>query len=742
MAIKFNDTCDTGGINFNEKKSIFFNSVSEMINSNELVAGDIVKTTGYYTSGDGGHAIYVVKAYTSGTDGGIIIQSTATPSIGFYIMPTNGEVNCASLGMVQNDITKRTINTTRLINAVQASFGIIVDGIYHFENAEATPVSCNKINIRGANNTATMVLYGNLFKLEDGVKSIQSKDIIFTSYTGRKPWIFAINTPIRIDKIEFRNCNFISSISAFRSFDLVTYNPAVLDYGVTEFVFENNTIKDNRMTFINMLDMPFDKFVAQNNRVYNFDFTIFYIGITNTHSFPTEILLAMKTCIVNNNYVVNDDLWWGDVDAVYLAFILAECQEIEYKNNHVEGIKTLGVNATYDAYLSAKKVISTNNVWKNNICFNVAKVMLKNTLMKSKGNADGGTRHFEGNTYIIDPDIATRVGNGATMDMTIINFIDNISHVKKWVIKNNIFDVYYLYFMNDPLEIDEFQVEGNTFNFVKSARYIMNLETMAGVDYSQCMHTFVNNTISSTGDFVTGSESLTIATIYDTTSGANRPSNFVISNNTIVASNLKYVIYTAMLKNLIIENNHFERLAGSTNKDTLQLGYQGIVENFTNRNNKFVNLDDSVYETRISTASKIFDEDYVITHNGATNSLSKLFVRASSEATDYTIPVNVERVYEVYQAGNISRFSFVYKVYRDAGVDKITFLDETTGNPVIYTLNTAEGSATYVKTTGTIVGGLRIRFTNSSTGNGTYFHLYASTTGNKLVKIKTIGLRG
>ena len=75
--------------------------------------------------------------------------------------------------------------------------------------------------------------------------------------------------------------------------------------------------------------------------------------------------------VIENNYIYCDDDYIIDSNAsstYYTAFLL-ECDACEYRNNHVEGMKASANIAIYDAYLSCNKVVSDNNVWKNNVCF-------------------------------------------------------------------------------------------------------------------------------------------------------------------------------------------------------------------------------------------------------------------------------------------------------------------------------------------------------------------------------------
>ena len=633
-------------------------------------------------------------------------------------------VTCKQLGMIPNNAIEGLSNFNKLVLAIKQGKKILCDNIYYLETLTVNNIN-KSINLIGINNNAKFFVKGNnFFKIVRGCEKISINSVNFES-TGNFTILFTATDIFTISKIDVINCEYYGNISFFRWAAPITVNPEIIPWGIKEFNFINNKIFNTRYSFIVLSNVPFDSYNILNNKITNFEYVFFACGISNDHSFLVQILNKMDTIIVKNNKVFCEDSWWGSGDSgLYYCFVLAETQKVYYENNNVEGIKTEYLIAVYDAYLSSKYVEYKNNTWINNICFNANKT--DNTLMKAKGN--GVTRYYENNKFIVEESFADKFSKAK--DLLRVDLYSCASDMKRWVIKNNIIDVYFLIYPASSQSIDEQWIENNTFKSTICRGYILSFFSELGKDYTPCVHTLINNIIMNSGEY-DGINLLNLAKSVDYSNLLNLYSNVIISNNKVIATNLEYAIFSLYAKNVIYENNMIEVPYSPI---SISGGYalEGNIKELQILNSTFTKAHGKVYESRIPVVGKI-EEDYTI-KDFSGNSLNSGFQLNINNIID--VIYRYTREYEIISSIGHSKFSYTIDYFYDSidGKNKVTFINST---DVIstYILGESDGNKIDLKLIGTIAGSLEIKFLNSVESSS--FSLYGLLDGYKTIKVKT-----
>lgn len=324
----------------------------------------------------------------------------------------------SNIGMTPEDTDNS--NFSKLCVALDTGYKIIVDNAYKLNVTTPYPLY-RDIDIKGLSHGCGFDVINSsthMFSINSSV-SIKMYDL---SFSGKTNTIFynAILTSF-IREVDVRYCNFNGQTSLM--YFNIANNDFDLKHGFGDLTFKYNHLNNISLKdvgymvggFISIPNAPFKSITFDDNKVYNFTHNVLFLGITNEYTdTPT---LAKNRDVINlyRNKVVNDDTWFDEDRGVsqYHTFCLAENKTMNYKENHVEGLKSLTGKAVYDIYASCQNLYSENNYWKNNLSFNLLwGGALNNCLMKFKGGSSSNRayRLINHNTYVIDEDFASRVG--------------------------------------------------------------------------------------------------------------------------------------------------------------------------------------------------------------------------------------------------------------------------------------------------------------------------------------------
>jgi len=516
-------------------------------------------------------------------------------------------ITCTQLGLVKNDINAGHSNMALLLQAVQGGKKVLVDGVYYLKHAEVlVPLSDTFLSLTGSTWDAELKLDGNsnaFFNIADNV-DVHISNLKVTQVGTSERYFMVFKSDCLSNKVVIEGNTFTGKIKFMYFPGETAIDPLANPFGIKEFYFTKNKVNDAATSFMELVDMPSDKMVIEDNVINNFDYVFLSNGITNDITYADEMFAAKKLMIVRNNRVTCDDDWWGDSSNLsYYCFVLFEGTDVVYAGNHIEGLKFSSASgsgaAVYDAYLSCKNLQYTNNVWKNNLNFNPAKQ--NNILLKSKGGPKDVTRYYENNTYLIEEsyirmcsaqlarlyaeDPTTRLA--ADFSASWIEFISLTTNCSTYKILNNTFDVYDLRLPSSCIPVEQMHMEGNTFRCKKIGGSLLYYHLVDAVDYSDKIHIVRNNTIYSEG--LRSSESLYIVSAADHGAyGNNEYGTILVENNTIAAP-CSYLLSETRASQAVVTGNTVELIAPGTLVYPRGISPGSYIDDLVFRDNTFIN---------------------------------------------------------------------------------------------------------------------------------------------------------
>ena len=520
---------------------------------------------------------------------------------------------CSSLGLIPNDATSAQANYTKLTTAFNTGRNILVDGKYYLDVVSSQPIKTLKMSAHTVD--AEFVFSASLWTLDNNsdIDTISIDGIKWTSENDEGARIISCADKIfYINTLSITNNVFSGSVGIFRmSLGINLYpDPALTKIGFGTILIKGNTIKNTKLGSFLLNDMPHELVILKDNNVQNFEEHIFYMGINNENPHGVEIKKRMKRLISSNNTVVCEDSWWSVKNQLYYLFILYEGLHCEYKNNHIEGLKSEQLNTVvYDSYLSCNVVNYMSNFCKNNMSFREQKT---NTcgLMKSKSGTSGlAERFYENNDFIVTKEWVERLGKPLHLAYNTIFIGDD--EFDKVIIKNNYIDVVWLIggvstFAN-TLEVSnnriksiymegritEFLALKNTYNFTN-----VNIKVI-GNDISDEVLLTSANARPETSGHVIETCLFTVRGSGGNIDAMTHIPNITISKNTVRCSLLTRIIGSMYLDSdfLTLDNVYFHDNRISRTKGAVLLLVTGMlpltgaekslyIDNFYNSNNE------------------------------------------------------------------------------------------------------------------------------------------------------------
>ncbi len=638
------------------------------------------------------------------------------------------------VGMVPNDKSQALFNANQLIKILNSNNKVIIDDKYYITTPSEL-LTTGTIEITGVDNAELIIDNKYNSKLFDtaAVKNITLKNLAFVNENGKNAFLIIYNDKTigrKVDRIDVQDCSFNGNISLYRYYGDTNLDSDTVDFGIDEFVFNNNTVSNTKFSFVVLVDIPVKHCELVGNRIQNFTYTFLNISINNEAANSTKLYNHISYLKVDSNIVTCDDSWWGDTSSgAYYTFVLFEGNEVLYNNNHVEGMKALNDFAVYDAYLSANTVTYTNNMWKNNICFNQNK--RNNTLLKSKGGgSDSLTRDYMGNKFIVEEDFAERVGQ--SKDNMYVDFISLTQHADKYNINNNTFDVYDLRFPESSMSISDFSFCNNTITAKKASGNlaIVRMDDEFDVNSIEINDNIINIESKSVIPF-------NIAKVVDARKSSNGNVEKISVKNNKISAPLGYIFYDVLADNLDFTNNTII----DTGSEYPGLAYRGsfiqsnIADNTIESKNSVTfyegrQLYGAGYKIEVLELER---NNYVSGNNGL-----HLDIEYNSE-----VPTTYKRKYTFNTQNETYEFyyTFTLSYNSEAKCAEVTFSNND-GKTNTYKLGTDDksinGSGQYIKLVSTNAAEeipFRIRFSNSA--NSAVFYIVEYNSDFSSTRIET-----
>lgn len=450
-------------------------------------------------------------------------------------------------GLRKDSPSSASFNGDLLLAAFNKFGGIIIDGSYHVNVWSG--VEIEKAGIIGDQDFESELIfdpsYSSVMFDSAVLKELYISDVSFINVSDSDLVIAYPYSDLEgsIDSIVVKNSRFEGNISAYRIYGDGDVDPATSDVGINQFVFDNNIVKNTNYSFIIIQDIPYENVQITNNNITNFKYIFANLQLSNENAFNDELFMQRKNLLVQGNYVTSEDDWWSADDVgAYYTFILAEGDKVDYIGNHVEGLKSKIDVSLYDAYLSCNEVLYKDNIWKNNVSFDMDKEY--NAFLKSKGGSVPVIRRYQNNEFIVEEDFAEKFGYDK--DSLFVDFISLEAHAEYYEITNNKFQGYYIKFPVSTRFIENFVFKDNEVTAEKMSGSIVHLQTNDEFELGSIE--FSNNIIDVKEHLVDpeGPSELPLFKFYDHTTGGNNSVLSLIdfSNNKILAP-LNYIFLNA-----------------------------------------------------------------------------------------------------------------------------------------------------------------------------------------------------
>ena len=364
-------------------------------------------------------------------------QIVADGSVVWLVVDRNSNasslIRCSDAGMTKDD--KDGKNFTILRSLVSNGSRILVDDFYDIKELSSVDVACD-LYIHGEKKGCgfNFLVGGELFIIHEGCGNIELSNLRLVSRDER---IYILkqdgretNEIIKLNKLIFADNICEDHIRACFFAGSLTSKPSLASYGIQEVELSRNVCTNLYHHFFIFHNLPLGHCQCFANKVTNFNHYFLGAMVDNAHSFADEMKEKAGSFEIAYNVVKNTDDWWvPDVDDLYLCFAIIEANQVYYHNNNVEGLKCDHSLKTTDAILYSNHIVSRNNVWKNNLCFDAS--YYGGELFSSKS---GGVKYYEDNIFTVEKDWLKRIGK--TADDYNIRLIEVVESAE-WHIRRN-----------------------------------------------------------------------------------------------------------------------------------------------------------------------------------------------------------------------------------------------------------------------------------------------------------------
>lgn len=649
-------------------------------------------------------------------------------------MGTPDSISAKDAGLIPNYKSKAYNNGNLLIRALNEYNSIIIDDSYYI-GTPTEQLTTRSVEIIGTDDSELIAAENDYTILFDPseLSNFTLKNVKFINNNEDKSLLIVYSgdkTGSKVEDVNIDGCTFSGFISLYRQYGDTSLDPGNVDFGIGRFIFINNKVYNTKLSFIVLRDIPVEYCELRNNSIENFMYNFMSLAIDNGIEYENKLFEYINYLKVDSNTVICDDNWWGDTSSgLYYTFILFEGNEVLYNNNHVEGMKALNDIALYDAYLSARIVNYTNNTWKNNICFDPKKT--NNTLMKSKGGgSDSLIRNYSNNTFIVEENFATRVGQ--PKENLFVYFMSLEMHSDSYIISSNIFDVYDLRFPTSSMLISNFALTNNTIRAQKAMGSLLKvrLNDIFPTESIKINDNIINITSKSIDPFYF------IVVVDDRKNSTDVIDQIVVDNNKITAP-FGYILYEIEADELILTNNNITDVGDQYSG----FAYRGKTNKSTISSNLIVSKNAiDFYEGRQLYGSGIVNEslDIIRYNNSSINNGLSLDTKYNSK-----IPTTYKRTYQVDTPEGIYEFYYTFALsYNNLGYAEVTF--DNNGETKTYRLSEdshiSDGNGQIIKVTDQGENESRnpysIKFYNANGKAGFYIMNYRNELSE--VGIKTI----
>ena len=416
-----------------KKKPYYYNCVADMKADDALKIGDMVITLGYYTANDGGGAEYKIVNGNYTDDGGSYHELENDLFAELININEEKFINTKFLNLaIEESVANGIDNFNKIKIILEKGYNLIFDNLYPFVNKQySNNFNINRtVKIIGESDNCGFKFIDNVnenyyFNLENGdfyceklIFNNIGKNVVFISNYTQK------DNKFKYGSIEALNCTFIGDFRFVALFQTTIYE-ADNNWGCGFINVNNCYIENNASSFIYISRMPSKIVKFNNNRVHNFSHCLIFQMWNENETFSGEDVIIARRYIdgveIKNNYVINDDDWFG-VGSAYYSIVATKSRQSIVENNIVIGMKSIdGSTSLNPFYLIGTLIKVQNNYCKNNINFSG----YINMIFKSKAGEDA-VRSYINNTFILDENWANTINNNLENPYTAEQLKNNL----------------------------------------------------------------------------------------------------------------------------------------------------------------------------------------------------------------------------------------------------------------------------------------------------------------------------
>lgn len=460
------------------KKPYYYDTVADMKADTKLKAGDMAVTLGYYSVNDGGGAEYRIINGEYIDNGATYHELDNNLFAELNVATVETFINTKFLNLVLTETETDALNNFNKIKSVlEKGYNLIFDKIYPFTNDN----TANKFNInrnlkiigetRNCGFKFINTTEKGYFNLENG--KIYLDNIVFNVTNGRVVFInngTKGNVIFKYGDVNVTNCTFLGNFRLLMLYQSTIFAPDH-SWGAGHITVDNCIIKNNPSTFISVYSMPSRLIVFNNNKVENFSHCLIFLMWNDQDGLSDEEARIVSQYIegieVKNNYVTNDDDWFG-IGSAYYSVVAAKCRQCDIENNTVIGMKSIdGSTSLNPFYLTGSLINVKNNYCKNNINFSG----YLNYILKSKAGLNS-IKNYVNNTFILEEEWINTINNSLaepySEDDLKINcrpeLFQTIVEQNTYNIVGNTFDYPYIKTFENSVKIKYFSFNNNKIN--------------------------------------------------------------------------------------------------------------------------------------------------------------------------------------------------------------------------------------------------------------------------------------
>lgn len=670
------------------KKPYYYNSIADMKADENLKVGDMAITLGYYEANDGGGAEYKIISGNYENNGCSYheLDNGLFAEIAIDRKRTFIKSNFLNLSD-ENSSIAAIDNFNKICSILNRGYNILFTKMYYVKNNNMD----NEFSV-----IRDIFLYGEtkncglhfidssenyFFALENG--NVYLKELTLTTDINNPRSIFIHNhtkkdLKYKYGNVQALNCYFENSISlliAHQDPDHIfegDFSWGVGSIDICHCTFENIT-----NSFVYIYRMPCKTVTFNNNRVHNFSHSLVLVlwnDVEGQESLELERIKWMDGVVAKNNYIVNDNDWFG-IGSIYYTIIATKSRQVLIENNYVEGMKSLDIETSLNPfYTIGEEVIIKNNVYKNNVNFSG----YMNMVFKSKGSTDA-VKYYLNNTFIVEEDFLNTINNSLLdpysseelINNCTFQILQNIVDTYSYVLNDNIIDIPYLKNQTTSTGIVNFIFNNNN---IKGKEWTGDLF----IPQSNSELIQINNNVINIDNYKNARFSLINASVILPKAVVSVCNNNIKFNNaTINCISFAPPTQTSVndeiiAKNIIIQNNNIFNYGAPTTTNTLFNTYKGAVKEFINfKDNYFYTKgQERFWRLSIATNPITYDLVYEGTLFNTAESLKNSVIQLAQNEYTRTTKYKLELTYDSTEENHLV---FYFTLYRENNNNYISY---------------------------------------------------------------------